>query len=289
MIERLTYPNQKNFTAIEGRQPYFSKFNTPINIIQYADVVTNVLSNGCNVSWYYDPPQIAPDYIHTAYSGIAPMIKMWWGGGIPEVMQPVNPYTGANTKSFGIKFSGKFRCPVGGRYQFYIAGEGDRGYFNINSATTNGHETVFWGIPESANWGLLSINNSSYKQTPPTPMNGGYWYDFILYSRHNLGDNYNNGIMALWRPVGANWWTCPEKTVISAFNLSTPGFPGMISTMPAEFSTVTAYNSTKLNISDGAISEFSFKVPFIDTTNAFNYKGYYYDPNTDSYNLWVNR
>ena len=40
MIRRLDSHEKPNFTTVEGRQPYFSKYTTPLIRLEYANSVT---------------------------------------------------------------------------------------------------------------------------------------------------------------------------------------------------------------------------------------------------------
>ncbi len=257
MIERLSVPDQALFATVEGRQPYFYKYPTPTVCVKYADTVTNVLSNGCNATWYVD----SENWIDTAYEGVVPIIKFWYGEGVPDTFVSENA-----VEDWGVKFSGFFRAPYTSKYDFYFGGEGIVSEFKIN------------GVSFLTSEKYLSLSDTDYASSySGIAFTSGNWYSFELKYKSRQLNGYNSGIISFWQTDDMN--VTPEKIPLSAAVLST-GNPGN-GNLPISLSTVLGIGKTQLSINSNYESTFTFEVPLVSSSDPYSYNGYFYDENNE--------
>lgn len=264
MIQRLENPNQPNFTTVEGRQPYFHKYAKPFSAIRYADSVTNVLSNGCNAVWYRDTGE--DTWCDTAYQGIVPHIKFWYGEGVPEVF--TNQTVTAN---WGVKYYGYFYAPehtsASLDYEFHFGGSGILSSFSID-----GNSLI--DKPK-----FMQLTSQEYVVSSSISLSNGEWHSFELKYKSKNIEGYESGLVALWsrgdtgNPI--------EKVLMSPSVLSTND-PGA-GNMPITFSTVNNYYAPVLKIKEKSATQFSFKVPFVSSSDSYTYAGFAFNPTEECY------
>lgn len=266
MIVRTDTPAQSGFTqpSDDNRKPYFRKYTTPISVLKYADTVYNVRNTGINAYWYQD----GLNNKSTVYAGKVPFIKFYHGKGYPEVFTKQN-----FTTNWGVQYQGYFRAPYTGNYNFYAGGEGIVKYLRVNSTHLMSGRQLF-------------LNNADYITSTTIALTAGTWYSFDMRYMSLVGNNKESGLVLLWKNANV-----PEKVVVSAGLMNDASHsPSVSSAYTLNLSTVTHYGNVEyVEQSDGA-ARLTFEVPFINSVNSYNAKGYYYDKTIDGFvNQYDNR
>ena len=169
MISRIDVPNQASFTSIEGRQPYFAKWTTPMSRIRYAETVYSVRSTGMAVTWYSSSDGMTNNR-STAFQGYIPILKNWYGKGQPEV------FTNQQLSEWAVKYEGWFRSPITADYTFSFAGEGELVDFQVSSVVR---------LDVTSPRAMLGINQAHYASSQPFALNADQWTKFLIKSKVN--------------------------------------------------------------------------------------------------------
>jgi len=257
MIETLSSPSgQCFFTTVEGKQPYKHRYTKPVSKLEYANTVYNTLSYGLDATWK------VCDYLgvySTSYVGRVPLIKFYYGNSIPETLLD-EPY---NSK-WSVKYDFYFVAPyTQSKYYFYFGGSGEITNFSLAS-----YSTGFSGL------GSLGFENRDYlKSTAFTLIAGNSYLCSITYK--NLVDR-GSGLVVLWQTTHST--STPEKIVLSA-GVCQPKSDNAFPT----FSNIPLYSKIEYTERDSGANTLKFEVPFISSTSAYTYKGYYYDAVSDCY------
>lgn len=280
MIYRLDKPSaQATFSnGLDGLPPMESKWSLPYNSIRYTNTVYTAPSNGLTAYWYRNTSCAHAIPRSTAYTGNMPLMKNWYGNGLPPVFT-INDIT---NNRWSTKYRGYFRFDYPSTYRFYFGGEG-----HITKFLIDGNNTLSANLSTTEKRIRLTdtahaTSNAHINVTP------GVWKEFELcYEQRSAFENINSGLVVLWQTTDTI--ATPEKIVMSAGVTNTYGggipaigAPAILDTAIPEFLDVS------LNVSENQGSTFTFTVPFISSANSISSAGFYYDPGTESY-LHINQ
>lgn len=260
MIEVLSSPAGKALfsTASDGLRPPFSKYTTPISRLRYSDSVWNVRSKGIPAVWKIANQN---NVYSTSYSGRVPFIKFYYGNGVPETILGINL-----NQRWSVDYNLFFYPPVNGPYNFYFGGSG-----HLSSAAIQ----HFSGLATTS--AFLSFDSLNYTSVKALTMTGGSKYRVRVHYK-NLKDR-ESGLVMLWN-IGGNATAFPEKVAMSGAVCSPTittdsGFP--------IFDRISSYRNVSFQEEESGASSLKFQVPFVDSTQSYNYSGFYYDKDSDSF------
>lgn len=273
MIYRLDKPtSQATFTVgSDGIPPTSSKYATPTTQIRYTDTVYTTPQSGLTAYWYsntsvgYDIP------VGTAYASNQPLMKFWWGSGLPPyfTIQEVS-------KNWSVKLKGYVRWPYTGNVNFYVGGEGIISKFTVAFSDLR---------PDNSDMTLSLSDTTHLALDPFTSVTEGDWEPIeIHYEQRKPFSQSNAGFCVLWDTDSII--ATPDKVVLSSgiIHVFTEGVP--VDGEDAVGDTALAsYSNVDLSVSEGQGSTFTFDVPFLSTNLPIStaMPGYYYDPGSDLY------
>jgi hypothetical protein len=250
MIEVLSSPIGKvNFTTVEGTSPQKAKYTKPVCKLDYCDTVFNTPQRGMDAHWLIENN----NRFSTCFSGRVPILKFYCGEGVPETLMGYQ--TGHR---WGVLYKSYFFPPITGAYTFYFGGSGnvyvDAGCF--------ANSTSF----------ALDIDHQAYTVLGPVSLTQGQVYPFnVRYYSNSVDDNA--GLVALWKTASN-----PEKIVFSGSVFraySDSSLPG--------FSEISLFKNVSFRKSSDSNPTVAFDIPIISSTDSYNYRGYYYNHDDDTY------
>ncbi len=254
MIEVLSSPSGKvNFTTVDGVQPYYHKYSQPICQLKYADSLYNSLHNGIDTYWKMEN---TVGKFSTVYSGRTPVMKFYYGPGVPEAM--IGYITG---RRWQIQYKTQFVAPVSANYKLYFGGEGS---VYISTSMFAASTTL-----------SLNMDAQNYSSVGPIALSSGNSYNLnVTYTSYK--DNSDSGFIGLWNTDSAS--ITPEKIPISGSIAR-----AYTSSVLPSFKNIDWYSDVSYEEKEDGASQLSFIVPLITSADSYNSKGYYYDKGSDSF------
>lgn len=274
MILRLDSPSAQatfsNDTA-DGVPYTSSKFSIPISQLRYTDTVYTAPANGLLAYWFTNTSVAYTNQYDTAYIGNMPLMKMWYGNGLPPVFS-----IGDIDDKWSVKFKGYFRFDYLADYNFYFGGAGYVSKFEIDG-------TNYLSADASTTEYKLSITDTAYNTSNPyTNGTVGVWKLLeIDYEQRTAYDKSNSGLCILWDTD--NTVATPEKIVMSAgvTHIFGEGVP-VTNKAAIPDTAVPGYSNISLDISNDG-STLTFELPFISSNNPVSSAGFYFDPGAKIY------
>lgn len=246
MLEVLSSPAGKvNFTTADGVMPYVHKYATPICRLKYYDTVYNTNFAGIDATWQLE--NSSGDY-ETVYEGKVPNIKFYSGEGVPPEL--LNYKAGQNWR---IIYNFTFVAPITAKYYFYFAGEG----------RVLSYPPVF-GV------GSSQINAQDFAGKSYLHLDKDETESIIIY--YYYGEkSLDSGFIYFWQTDSASY--TPEKVVMGGEVIG-----GTVDNYYLDNFSKISYKE-----SEESISQLTFEVPFISSSDSYNSKGYFYDEAADAY------
>ena len=256
MIEILSSPvGQVGFTDTAGVAPYLSKYNIPINKLEYANSVYNVLSYGIDAVWKTNTSGV----FSTSYSGKVPRIKFYYGEGIPETI-----LTNGVINGWSVDYDFYFKAPFTANYSLYFGGSGTIEDLVVNDESG---ERTSMTVPD------MDFNDDGYNESSSFSMVADNSYQITFTYKNIL--NKKSGLVMLWETDSA--YATPDKIVMSAGVCA----PGSDNTFPS-YSRMDLYSNVKLTENVDGSSNLTFELPFVSTSTDYGH-GYRFVSTTDSY------
>ena len=266
MIRRLDLPSAQATFSTDGNgiPPTAAKWSLPIDRIRFTDTVYTAPSRGLTAQWFNNTSVGRAIPVDTAYTSNEPLMKFWYGEGLPPYFNITNI-----GEVWSVKFKGYMQLPYAADYTFSMGGSGVVTKFELNATNI-----------------ITSNKTLSYLQyattTPFTNATEGIWRLIEIDYEQRAANDPISGFCVLWETDIAI--ATPDKIVLSAgvSHIFGEGVP--VTGKDAIPDTAVAdYTDVSLSLTEGQGDTFSFTVPFITSANPISSAGYFYDTDSDIY------
>lgn len=273
MIRRLDLPSAQATFTHDGNSipPTASKWTQPIDRIRFTDTVYTAPSRGLTGTWFENTSVGRTVPVDTAYISNEPLMKFWYGTGIPPYYNITNV-----GEVWSVNFKGYMQLPYAADYTFSMGGSGVITKFELNATNIITSDEAGGTVEKDLSYLRYATT------TPFTEATEGVWRLIEIEYEQRAANDPLSGLCILWETDDAI--ATPDKIVLSAGVTHIFGEGAPVTGEDAIPDTaVPHYGDVNLSLSEGQGDTFTFTVPFMTSANPVSSAGYFYEPSTDIY------